>query len=296
MLSGRTLALVSLVVLAVGLGAIPLIVREDIPWQDLVAARVWLGALTLLTLLAAKRQLRLPSSHRVQIVVAGVLLAIHWATFFWALKMTTVAVALAVVYLGPVAAAVLAPRLLGETVPRTIYIALGTAFLGLVLVVVREGGEETISGGSTVGGVILALVSAAAIALLMLVSKAAVDEVGPLVVTTGELVTAAIVLSPWLPGAVKQTIAHPVPILVLGVVLTGFSFLIIWTAIRELSVAAVSVLLHIEPISAVLLAAVFLDEIPDGVQWFGIGMVIAGGLVAARDASAEEVLVAPSNL
>ena len=296
MLSRRSLALISLVVLAVGLGAIPLIVREDIPWQDLVAARVWLGALTLLALLAAKRQLRLPPSHRLQIVIAGVLLAIHWATFFWALKLTTVAVTLAVVYLGPVAAAVLAPRLLGERVPRTIYVALGSAFAGLLVVVVREGGEEAATGGSTIGGVALALISAAAIALLMLVSKAAVDEVGPLVVTTGELVTAALVLSPWLPGAVRQTVAHPLPLFTLGIVLTGFSFLIIWTAIRELSVAAVSVLLYIEPVSAVLLALVFLDESLDGLQWIGIGMVVVGGLLAARSATGEEVLVGSANL
>ena len=296
MLSRRSLALISLVVLAVGLGAIPLIVREDIPWQDLVAARVWLGALTLLALLAAKRQLRLPPSHRLQIVIAGVLLAIHWATFFWALKLTTVAVTLAVVYLGPVAAAVLAPRLLGERVPRTIYVALGSAFAGLLVVVVSEGGEEAATGGSTIGGVALALISAASIALLMLVSKAAVDEVGPLVVTTGELVTAALVLSPWLPGAVRQTVAHPLPLFTLGIVLTGFSFLIIWTAIRELSVAAVSVLLYIEPVSAVLLALVFLDESLDGLQWVGIGMVVVGGLLAARNATGEEVLVGSANL
>ncbi|MDJ0925713.1 MAG: DMT family transporter [Acidimicrobiia bacterium] len=296
MSSRRTLALIALVLLAVSLGAIPLIVREDIPWQELVSARVWLGAITLLTLLAIRKQLRLPASHRIEIVVAGVLLAIHWAMFFWALKLTTVAVALAVVYLGPVAAAVLAPRLLGERVPGRMYWALGVAFIGLILVVIREGGDTTLTSGSTLGGVMAALVSAVAIAALMLVSKAAVDEVGPLVVTTGELMTAAVVLSPWLPGAIRETVANPLPLLTLGIVLTGFSFLIIWTAISELSVAAVSVMLHIEPISAVLLAMVFLDEVPDPLQWLGIGLVIAGGLIAARDATREDVLAAPANL
>ena len=289
-------ALAALVVLAVGLGAIPLIVREDIPWQSLVAARVWLGAATLVILLSATQGIRLPSSHRLQIAAAGVLLALHWATFFWAIKLTTVAVALAVVFLGPVAAAVLAPRFLGETVPRTIYAALAISFVGVVLVVFRQSGEDVVASGSTWGGVGAALVSAAAIALLMLISKAAVDEVGPLVVTTGELVTAAIVLSPWLPGAARATVDNPLPLLTLGIVLTGLSFLIIWTAIRELSVATVSVLLHIEPASAVVLALVFLDELPDPLQWAGIGMVIVGGLVAARDAAAEEVLIAQSNL
>lgn len=296
MLSRRTLALGGLVLLATSLGAIPLIVREDIPWPELVASRVWLGAITLLLLLALRRKLRLPERHRGTVALAGVLLAVHWATFFWALKLTTVAVALSVVFLGPVAASAFAPRFLGERVPQRMYWALGSAFVGLILVVVRQSAGSVVEGGSTAGGVAAALVSAASIAALLLISKVAVDDLGPLVVTTGELGTAAIVLSPWLPGAVRETVANPIPLLTLGIVLTGFSFLIIWTAIRELSVVAVSVLLHIEPISAVLLAMVFLDETPDVVQWLGICMVIAGGLLAARDATAEEVIVAPANI
>jgi drug/metabolite transporter (DMT)-like permease len=271
-------------------------VREDIPWPELVTSRVWLGAVTLLILLAMRRKLRLPDRHRGAVALAGVLLAVHWATFFWALKLTTVAVALSVVFLGPVAASALAPRFLGERVPRRMYWALGSAFVGLVLVVVRQSGGDTSGVGSTAGGVAVALVSAASIAALLLVSKVAVDDLGPLVVTAGELGTAAIVLAPWLPGAVGETIAHPLPLLTLGIFLTGFSFLIIWTAIRESSVVAVSVLLHIEPISAVLLAMIFLDETPDAVQWIGISMVVAGGLLAARDATAEEVMVAPANM
>lgn len=285
-------SLVALVVLAVALGAIPLIVREDIPWQSLVASRVWLGALTLLVLMAATNQLRMPASHRTEIVIAGVLLAIHWATFFWALKNTTVAVALAVVFMGPVSAAVLAPRILGDVVPRRVYWALGISFIGVILVVARQ---ETTSGFA-VSGVMVALVSAVAIAALMLVSKSAVDTVGALPVTTGELVVAALVLSPWLPGAVSETLANPLPLLTLGIVLTGFSFLIIWTAIREHSVAVVSVLLHIEPASAVVLALIFLGEVPDVWQWIGIGLVLAGGLIAARDATAEEVLGVSANI
>jgi drug/metabolite transporter (DMT)-like permease len=293
-MSTRRISLIALVVLAMGLGAIPLIVREDIPWQSLVASRVWLGALTLLVIMAATNGLRLPATHRWEIALAGVLLAIHWATFFWAIKNTTVAVALAVVFLGPVSAAVLAPRLLGDLVPRRIYWALGLSFLGVVVVVVRQNAGD--STGFSLGGVVAALVSAVAIALLMLVSKAAVDSVGPLSVTTGELVVAAIVLSPWLPGAVSETLANPLPLLALGIVLTGLSFLIIWTAISEHSVAVVSVLLHIEPASAVILALLFLSEVPDAWQWIGIGLVLAGGLIAARDATAGEVLHAPANL
>jgi drug/metabolite transporter (DMT)-like permease len=292
-MSRRSIALLSLALLAVGWGSIPLIVREDVPWQGLVTTRVWLGAITLLVVMAVTGRLRLPVSHRRSIVVAGVLLAVHWATFFWAIKLTSVAVALAVVFLGPVSAAVLAPRFLNERVPRLVYWALAVAFSGVVLVVAFEQGG---SDQNTWQGVIVAFCSAMTVAGLLLVSKAAVDAVGPLVVTAGELITASIVLSPFLGQAVRGTIDNPIPLLTLGILLTGLGYLIFWTATRELPVAVVSVLMHIEPASAVVLALLFLGETPAAWQWIGIGLVITGGLMAARDAAEEEVLSAPANL
>jgi len=292
-MSRRSIAVLALTGLAVGWGAIPLIVREDVPWEALVTARVWLGAATLLTIMVLRGKLRVPDTHRRQIVIAGVLLAVHWATFFWAIKLTSVAVALAVVFLGPVTAAVLAPRFLGEEVRPLIYVALGTAFSGVVLVVVFEGGN---TGEANWQGVLVAVVSASTVAALLLVSKAAVDAVGPLVVTTGEMITASIVLSPFLGSAVRGTFDSPLPVIVLGVVLTGLGFLVFWTATSELSVAVVSVLMHIEPASAVVLALIFLNENPAGRQWLGIGLVITGGLIAAAAGAEEEVLGAPANL
>ena len=289
----RTNAIVALTFLAVGWGSIPLIVREDVPWQGLVTTRVWLGAATLLILMAVTGRLRLPDTYRPQIIAAGVLLAVHWATFFWAIKLTSVAVALAVVFLGPVAAAALAPVFLDERVPQRIYWALAMAFSGVVLVVAFESGgaDET-----TWQGVGVALISALTVTGLLLVSKAAVDVVGSLVVTAGELVTASLVLSPFLGVAVRGTINHPIPLLILGILLTGIGYLVFWTATKELPVAVVSVLMHVEPASAVVLALVFLGENPAGWQWVGIALVIAGGLLAARDAAEEEVLSAPANL
>jgi drug/metabolite transporter (DMT)-like permease len=289
----RFLAMIALVVLAVGWGAIPLIVREDVPWEGLVASRVWFGALTLLVVMTGRGRLRLPDTHRFQIVVAGGLLAVHWATFFWALKLTSVAVTLAIVYLGPVSAAVLAPRVLNERVARGTYWALGMAFTGVVLVVAFEGAD---AAGANWSGVGVAAISAMTVAGLLLVSKAAVDAVGPLLVTTGEMITAAIVLSPFLGAAVRGVRADPVPLLILGIVLTGLSFLLFWSATSVLPMAVVSVLMHVEPASAVVLALMFLHETPGAWQWVGIGFVIVGGVIAAGSGAEEEVLGAPANL
>ena len=53
---------------------------------------------------------------------------------------------------------------------------------------------------------------------------------------------------------------------------------------------------HLEPASAVVWAAIFLDELPNAPAWIGVGLVVAGGAIAAQAASEEEVIGAPAAL
>src|SRR5665811_854802 len=106
----RVAAPVAMAMLAATWGTIPLIVRTvSLPAEQLAALRLWLGAITVLIVLGIRGELRLRRTEPLgRIIVIGVILAIHWAAFFWSLKTTTVAVALVLVYLGPVAMATMA--------------------------------------------------------------------------------------------------------------------------------------------------------------------------------------------
>lgn len=274
MLRTRTAAALLLAAVAVAWGAIPLIVRGDVPWQHLVASRIWLGAATLIVILLIRGRRRLPRRHRGRIVVSGLLLAVHWASFFLAVTETTVAVALAILYLGPVTASALAPWVLGERVRPQVYVGLGIALVG-VLVVVRPEAPVGVSG------VLAAIVSGATLAALMLIAKPAAESVGPLVVATGELTIAAVMLTPWaIEAAVESSGSWP-QMVVLGVLLTGIADLIYWRAMQRLPVAGVSVLMYLEPASAVVWAAVFLSEPAGLAAWLGISLVLTGGLLSA---------------
>jgi len=273
----QLIAAMLLVTVAVAWGAIPLIVREDIAASQLVAARVWLGGAALVGLLAVRRRLFVPKDHRRRLVAVGVLRAAHWATFFLAIKATTVAVALAVLFLGPIAAAVIAPRMLGESPGLRSYLGLAVAFTGVVLVVQPWADE---SAGVTLDGVLWSAISAVLLAGVMRLAKPAADELGGLVVATAELVVAAIVLAPWAAVAATHAVAFWWQFLVLGVVLTGFAGALYWTAMGRLSVATVSVLMHLEPASAALWALLVLDEQPGFFAWLGVAMVVAGGIMA----------------
>lgn len=274
----RTVAAVALAILAVSFGAIPLIVRAGIPATHLVAMRVTLGALVLVAFAVVTGRFRVPTTERGRLVLLGVLLSAHWLTFFLAIQLTTVAVALAVVYTGPIIAAVLSGPVLGERNVGSAWIGLALAAGGM-LVVVRP------ASGATLDGVAMAMVSALLFAALFLVGKPLASVLGGLAVATWEAVVASIVLAPFTVQAVRESSEFWREFLILGVVFTGIAGVIWWGSMRRLPVAVVSVIMYLEPASAVVWAAFFLDESPEPLTWLGVGLVVAGGVVAGVGAT-----------
>ena len=274
----RSVAAVALAILAVSFGAIPLIVRAGIPVTHLVAMRVTLGALVLIGFALVTGRFRVPTTDRGRLLLLGVLLSAHWLTFFLAIQLTTVAVALAVVYTGPIIAAVLSGPVLGERNVGSAWIGLALAAGGM-LVVVRP------AAGATLDGVVVALVSALLFAALFIVGKPLASSLGGLAVATWEAVVASIVLAPFTVQAVRESSEFWREFLILGVVFTGIAGVIWWGSMRRLPVAVVSVIMYLEPASAVVWAAFFLDESPEPLTWLGVGPVVAGGVVAGVGAT-----------
>lgn len=274
----RAVGAVALALLAISFGAIPLIVRAGIPATHLVAMRVTLGGLFLVVVAAATGRLALPETHRLRLVGLGMLLSAHWLTFFLAIQLTTVAVALAVVYTGPILAALLSGPLLGERNARSAWVGLALAAGGMLLVT-RPG------SGATIEGVAVGLVSAVLLAALFVYGKPVASALGGLTVAMWEALAAAVVLAPFTVQAVRESSEFWVEFLVLGLVFTGLAGVIWWSSMRRLPVAVVSVIMYLEPASAVVWAALFLDEVPEPLTWLGVGLVIVGGIVAGVGAA-----------
>lgn len=279
--STRGVAVVSLALLAVAWGAIPLFVRADIPPTHLVAMRVTLGGVVVVLFSAATSRLTLPRRRAGSIMLIGIVLAAHWLAFFLALNLTTVAVTLAIVYVGPVLAAALSGPLLHEHLSRYAVLGLVIAVAGMLLVT-RPG------SGATPAGVTAAAVSGVLLAAIMLLGKPLSADLGGLVVATWELVVASIVLAPFTVQAVRESAEYWPQFLVLGALFTGIAGVVYWTAMRQLPVAVVSVIMYLEPASAVVWAAAFLDERPDPLTWLGVGFVVVAGTIAARGVTTEE--------
>lgn len=281
----RAIGAIALAILAVSFGAIPLIVRAGIPATHLVAMRVTLGGLFLVGVAILTGRFSIPQTQRLRLVGLGLLLAAHWLTFFLAIQLTTVAVALAVVYTGPILAALLSGPVLGERNDRSAWIGLALAAGGMLLVA-RPG------AGATLGGIAAALVSAVLLAALFVLGKPAASALGGLTVAMWEALAAAVVLFPFTVQAVRESSEYWREFLVLGVLFTGIAGVIWWSSMRRLPVAVVSVIMYLEPASAVVWAALFLDESPEPLTWLGVALVVTGGVVAGVGATETAPIVA----
>ncbi|MCZ7531812.1 MAG: EamA family transporter [Acidimicrobiia bacterium] len=276
---------------AVAWGAIPLFVRNDVSSTGLVGVRVTFGAIALIIVAAAVRKLRFPAMHRVRLVVCGLLLAAHWIAFFESIKLTTVAIALSVLYIGPIVASILSGPLLGQVVPRRLWFALGVAGIGTIVVVQPWViGDE---GTTSFKGIAVAGVAAALLATLMIVGHPAARDLRGLTMSIGELTVASVVLAPATYGALTNHPDEMINFIILGAVFTGLTGFLYWEVYRSIPVAALSTIMYIEPASAVVWAMLFLDETPSPLTWAGIALVIVGGAIATTSKQETDVVAAP---
>jgi len=112
----------------------------------------------------------------------------------------------------------------------------------------------------------------------------------------GELTVASVMLAPATYRAVTEFPDYWFEFVILGAIFTGLAGYVYWETMQKLPLAVVSVIMYLEPASAVVWAALFLDEVPNPIAWLGVGLVVAGGTVAAQTTSYEEAISAPATL
>jgi drug/metabolite transporter (DMT)-like permease len=219
---------ISVLVDAVDLGAGPLVF-----WRLAIAAT------TVALLLAALRQassLRLPRL-RLATAATGLGLAAHWLLFFQTIKLASVAVALVLVYTGPVLLALLAPLYLPEVRSRVALGALVPAVAGIALIAL-VGGE---ADRPRPLAILCGLGAAATYAMLVIAFKRLAAELPVPALNLWTAVVAAVALSPALvlAGDAMPNGVDVFYVVLLGAGFTGVSWLLyLWLLRRDALAAA----------------------------------------------------------
>lgn len=248
-------------------------------WRMLIVV----GAIALLP--RAWRALRAMSPRLVAAYAGiGVLVALHWLTFYGSIKLANASVGATCIALATPFTALIEPKLARRRF-SLLELLLGIAVLpGVALVV--GGVPEAMRAGIAVG-----TVSALFVALFGSLNKRLVDHADPLAVTGLELgagLLALTALTPLLPYVFPALAGDPfVPpgqrdawlLLALALACTLLPFTLSLIALRHMSAFAAQLATNLEPVYAIVLAALMLGEQHELTTTFYLGAAIILGAV-----------------
>ncbi len=209
----------------------------------------------------------------------GVLVALHWLTFYGAIKLSNASVGATCIALATVFTALIEPKLAGRRFSRR-ELALGFAVLpGVALVV--GGVPDDMHLGIAVGAV-----SALLVGLFGSLNKRLVEHGDALTITALELgagTLALTLLAPLMPiifpAFAGDLLVLPGPddallLLVLAIACTLFPFALSLVALRHMSAFSAQLAVNLEPVYAIVLAIVLLNEQRELTPVFYAGVAI----------------------
>jgi drug/metabolite transporter (DMT)-like permease len=214
----------------------------------------------------------------------GVLVSLHWLTFYGAIKLSNASVGATCIALATVFTALVEPKLAHRRFSRR-ELLLGIAVLPGVAFVV---------GGVPHGmrlGIAIGTLSALFVALFGSLNKRLVEHADPLTVTAVELGAGTLMLSllapvmPWLfPAFAGDLFVLPglhdaLYLLALSLACTLLPFTLSLVALRHMSAFAAQLAVNLEPVYAIVLAILLLGEQHELTPQFYAGVAIILGAV-----------------
>ena len=277
--SGRR-AGVLMVLSAAVFGTVGFFVRRiSLPSAQIALYRALMAILLLGAWLLAKKQSIPLQTLRREIpllFLSGGAMGFNWILLFEAYRYTTVSAATLAYYFAPVIVLFLSALFFRErlTVLKVVCIVLSA--LGMVLI---TGAEGAAAEADHVKGVLLGLGAAVFYAAVMLINRA-IRNVGGLHRTFLQFCAAASVLLPYvlLTGGFAPGPYDPAGILCLvtvGVVHTGITYCMYFSALKDLPGQTAALLSYIDPLVAVLVSLTVLAEPVTPLQLLGGAMILA---------------------
>ena len=204
----------------------------------------------------------------------GVVVALHWVTFYGAIKLSNASVAATCMGMAPILVSVVEPWITGRRFDWR-ELAIGVAAVPGVMFVVG-GTPDGMRAGIAVG-----ILSALLVAIFGALNKRYVERGEPLAVTGLELAagTAFLSLIALVAGGEAASLAVPdqrdtLLLLVLAIACTLVPFAVSLVALRNLSAFSAQLAISLEPVYAVFLAIVLLNEQRELGPQFYLGLAI----------------------
>lgn len=247
-------------------GSIALFVKYiSMPSSVIAMLRAAIGTLFLLLVMrVTKKKLSTADIRRngLMLLISGAMLGFNWILLFEAYRYTTVATATLCYYFAPMILVAVSPFAFGEKMTVRKLLCLAAALVGMYFVSgVAENGIPSVQ---ELRGVLLALASAVLYAAIVFCNKK-INSISPYDKTLTQLAVAAVILLPYnLIGgsfaAVELSALSIGMMIFVGMVHTGFAYLLYFGSTSDLPAQTLAILSYIDPVVAVILSAAVLHE------------------------------------
>lgn len=247
---------------------------------EIVFMRTLIGSILLVAIfLIGKGRFHLKENKRdgLFILLSGIAMGASWMFLYEAYQQIGVGFASLLYYCGPVIVMVLSPLIFKEKLTLAKIIGFVIVMIGIVLV-----NGKTAAAGNNAWGLFCGAMSAVMYFFMVTLNKQSKQITGmenSVIQLTVSFLTVAVFVG------FKQAFVIHVPgeawlwILILGIVNTGIGCYLYFSPLAKMPVQTVAICGYLEPLSAVVFAALLLGERMTAVQITGAVCIIGGAMV-----------------
>jgi drug/metabolite transporter (DMT)-like permease len=246
-------------------------------WYRVIIA---FGSLLLFMLLLRRQLVIRDTRLTLKIFGVGVLVALHWLTFYISIKESTASLAIICLATATLHVAWLEPLVMRRKF-QVSELVIGLIIIGGILLITGK-----TEGDNNIRGIIYGLISAFMAASFSVANAQLVKQVNSGRITLYEMLSATIVMSLFLLfsgdysfSSLEISLNDWLLLLFLGIVCTSVAFLLTVDITKHLGAFTVTLSINMEPIYTLGLAALLLGEHQLLSVWFYVGSVVIVGAV-----------------
>ena len=247
--------------------------------------RASIGSIVLLLVAILNKEIidkKLLKENAFLLIFSGIALGINWTMLFQAMKYTSISNATLSYYFAPIFMILFSAIILKEKISIKNIICMLVALLGLFMIL-KSGDSDSVNNYNHTKGIMFGLLGALLYAIIVILNKF-IKGLSPIQITLSQLAISTIVL---LPIVARNGIENFrvlniniwFLIITLGVIHTGFAYLLYFPSLRDVEAKAIAIISYLDPITAIFISAIFLREPMTGIQMLGGVFILSSAYI-----------------
>ena len=247
----------------------------DLPVPVIIASRALIGGFALYCFCRWKKlSFMIKNEDRKVLFISGILMGIHWITYFYSLKLSNVAIGMLSVFTYPVITSFLEPVILKSKFDKSnIFLGL-LVLIGIYFLVPEFSFENTHLKAIGFG-----VFSALCYSIRNVLMKAKVKEYEGSILMSYQLIIVSVLLIPSFFIFDTSGFQETLPaVLILSILTTATGHTLFLYSFKNFSITAASIISSIQPVYGILIGMLVLKEFPEKTTIIG-GLIILSSVV-----------------